>query len=120
MHEILHPIREPIRAAVEFLNLRAQPSQLLVVSYPDMPFIFYTPLRVVGGRSGGHAIRRSEIDWVIVRNDSEKADFPIDYTQYEKIELDVPNYPWGNRPDPDLHVFRTVSMKEPAIIYRRR
>src|SRR5262249_13918484 len=112
-------IREPIAAAAEFLNRNGSAGQTLLVSYPDLPFMFYTRLRVVGGLSGPQRIEPSRSRWVLLRDDSEKADWPLDFRDYERIRLDAPNGPWGNRPDPDLPVFRTPRTTEPASIYRR-
>lgn len=119
LYETIHPIREPVMAAVEYLNQNASPGDLLFVSYPDLPFMFYTSLRVIGGRSGGHPFKAQEVRWILLRDDSEKSGWPLDFRRYKKIALDAPNYPWGDRPDPDIHVFRTVKTPEPAAIYRR-
>lgn len=118
--ELSQPIREPIAAATELLNAQAGPGELLLVSYPDLPFMFYTKLRVVGGRSGPHAIRPADARWVLLRDDRERAVWPLDFRDYDKLPLDAPNWPWGNRPDPDLHFFRTATTPEPAFIYRRQ
>lgn len=117
--ELARPIREPVAAAADFLNRNAGPDDLLLVSYPDLPFMFYTKLRVVGGGSGPRRVRPEDVRWVLLRDDSEKASFPLDFRLYEKIPLDAPNRPWGDNPDPNLHVFRSAETPEPAAIYRR-
>lgn len=119
VQELSRPIREPVAVAADFLRQNARPGETLLVSYPDLPFMFYTKLRVIGGMSGPHEIRPSKSHWVLLRDDSEKAAWPLDFSKYEKIRLDAPNWPWGNRPDPDLHLFRTATTPEPASIYRR-
>ena len=81
--------------------------------------MFYTRLCIVGGGSGPGAIQRKDIHWILVRNDVEKAGWAVDYKQYEKILLDSPSGPWGNRPDPDLHYYRTSATTQRAILFHR-
>ncbi|TBR26356.1 hypothetical protein EPO15_00260 [bacterium] len=111
---------DPLSAAGTLLAREAEPGELALVTYPDLSFMFHTPLRVVGGAQGDRPVRAGEVRWVVVRTEAEKASFPLDWSLYEPVPLGVPNGPWGNRPDPGLHVFRTRTDLPPAFIYRRR
>ena len=119
-HEITHPFPEPIKAASDYLNVNARPGDLLLVTYPDLPFMFYTPLTVFGGSSGAHRFRPEDARWVLLRDEAEKALWPLDFSRYERIELPAPNAPWGNRPDPGIHYYRPPRTPNPAVVYRLR
>ncbi|MDE2290810.1 MAG: hypothetical protein KGL53_01900 [Elusimicrobia bacterium] len=112
--------KDPVTAAVELLRREGRPGELALVSYPDLPFMYYTPLKVVGGGQGWRRVEAADVAWVVVRGPAEKAALRLDWSRYERVPLGVPDWPWGNRPDPDRHVFRTVAGAPEAAVYRRK
>lgn len=118
--ELREPPADTVLAAAARMSRESKPGDLALVSYPDLSFMFHTPLRVVGGAQGASAVRADEVRWVVVRSEAEKSSFPLDWSRFEPVVLDVPNGPWGNRPDPGLHAFRTRADLPPAVVYRRR
>ena len=75
---------------------------------------------VVGGGQGPRPVRLSDVRLAVVRSDEEKASLPIDWANFEPLRLNVPNGPWGNRPDPGLHVFMSREVPPHVVIYRRK
>ena len=118
--ELSRPPRDPVLAAAALMGKDAKPGDLALVSYPDLSFMFHTPLGVIGGGSGKRPVRADRVAWIVVRSPDEKAGFPVDWSRYEAVTLDAPNGPWGNRPEPDFHAFRTRTDLPPAVIYRRK
>lgn len=111
---------DPVLAAAELMKRESEPGELALVSYPDLSFMFHTPLRVVGGGQGARSVHVDQVRWVVVRSEDERGSFPLDWSRFEAVVLGVPSGPWGNRPDPGLHVFRTRVDLPPAVVYRRR
>ncbi|TPW19053.1 MAG: hypothetical protein FD126_3072 [Elusimicrobia bacterium] len=118
--ELRNPPADPVAAAAALLAREGKAEDVVVVSYPDLSFMFHTPLRVVGGGQGPRPVRADQVRWAVVRAEDEKATLPLDWSRFEPVPLDAPNGPWGNRPDPGLHVFRTRTDLPPAVVYRRR
>lgn len=116
--ELRRPPQDPLTAATALLAREGRPDEVLLATYPDLPFMFHTPLRVVGGGQGPRPVRAEEVRWALVRGEGEKAALPLDWSRYEPVPLGVPNGPWGNRPDPGLHAFRTRTDLPPAFLYK--
>lgn len=116
--ELTRPFPEPIKEASRLLNERARPGELLLVSFPDIPFMFYTKLRVVGGLSGPQRLDKDEIAWILLRGEEERRFWPVDWRRYERIPLSGPDAPWGNRPDPGHHMFRPGFTGGSPALYR--
>ena len=118
--ELASPPRDAVRAACELMNREAAPGELALVTYPDLSFMYHTHLRVVGGAQGRRPVREADLRWAVVRSEAEKASLPLDWSKFEAVELDAPAGPWGNRPDPGLHVFVTPEGGPKAVVYRRK
>lgn len=118
--ELRNPPADPVAAAAELLSREGKPGEVALVTYPDLSFMFHTPLKVVGGAQGPRPVRADEVRWAVVRTQEEKTSLPIDWSRFEPVPLGTPNGPWGNRPDPGLHAFRTRTDLPPAVVYRRR
>lgn len=118
--ELRAPVQDPVRAAAELMAKTARPGDVALVSYPDLSFMFHVPgLRVVGGGQGPRPVQAEAVRFAVVRDEREKSTFPLDWSRYDAVPLDAPNGPWGNRPDPGLHVFRTLG-GPPAVVYVKR
>lgn len=118
--ELVEPPADTVAKAATVLNLSSSPGDLALVTYPDLSFMFHTSLRIVGGGQGARPVRLSDVRWAVVRSEEEKASLPIDWENFDAWTLDVPNGPWGNRPDPGLHVFTTREGLPHAVVYRRK
>lgn len=118
--ELIDPPADVVAAAAAVMSEEPTPGAVALVTYPDLSFMFHTPLRVVGGAQGPRPVRLSDVRWAVVRSEVEKATLPVDWENFEPVPLGVPNGPWGNRPDPGLHAFRARADLPPAVIYRRR
>lgn len=118
--EITHEFPEPIKEASAILNRLAAPGDLLLISYPDLPFMFYTPLKVVGGLQGARRIAAGEVQWILLRDEREKKNWPLDYSKFEPIPLSGPDWPWGNRPDLSEHAFAPGRTGSRPVLYKRK
>ncbi|MBI4424705.1 MAG: hypothetical protein HY554_13310 [Elusimicrobia bacterium] len=118
--ELRRPPGDPVLAAAGVMTQETRPGELAFVTYPDLSFVFHTPLAVVGGGQGRRPVRMDLLRWIVVRDEAEKSSFPVDWGLFEPVTLEAPSHPWGNRPDPGLHVFRTPRDAPAAVIYRRR
>lgn len=118
--ELAEPPADVVAAAAAAMREDSGPGAVALVTYPDLSFMFHTPLRVVGGGQGPRPVRRADVRWAVVRSEAEKGTLPLDWENFEPVPLGVPNGPWGNRPDPGLHAFRTRADLPPAVVYRRR
>ncbi|MBI5597387.1 MAG: hypothetical protein HY928_14940 [Elusimicrobia bacterium] len=118
--ELRRPPKDAVRAAAELMGREAAPGELALVSYPDLSFMYHTARRVVGGGQGRRAVREEDVRWIVVRSEAERVALRVDWSRFERIELDSPDGPWGNRPDPGIHVFRDRPDAPRAAVYRRR
>ena len=124
LREFRDPPRGPIAATVEYLRGHAQPGDVLVTTYGELPLKFHTPLDVYGGEtaqlpsdgvSAGLDLaaalarstpgRRPAIEWV---------ERELSRGGYERIELDAVDRRWENREDPEEHIFSNPGPARPA------
>jgi 4-amino-4-deoxy-L-arabinose transferase-like glycosyltransferase len=99
---------DPNRAGVEWVASRARPGDEVLVSYEDIPFMFYTDLPVRGGVPCFRVEDRSSAParFFVVRKN-----LPLNYwppflrevvrSNWNQEELPVAAFPWGNNPDPE-------------------
>ena len=125
VHEITHPFQGPIGGLVRFFEERAQPGDVVAISYGDMPLKFYTGLRVVGGLTGEDLADVEGAEWIVVRRRFPAPDdrgvqerlrtaiVPGDYAVYR---LPVPDTPFENREDPRFHRYRSAPSGTPRIV----
>lgn len=122
-HELTHRYRGPLDGIVETLRREAHPGDTVKIPYGEMPLMFYTGLRL---EDPNRFATPTSPNWIIPRRDWVSEQFwrsPYFRTieqQYERLELNVPDLIWENRPDPGYHKFRTVTDAPPLVIYRRR
>jgi 4-amino-4-deoxy-L-arabinose transferase-like glycosyltransferase len=99
--------KDPNRAVIELLKERAAPGDEILVTYEDVPFMYYmdNPIR------GGIACFRVEDPsapprFAVIRRSVPFLHWPV-FTRemgrhmWRRIPVDAPAYPWGNNPDPD-------------------
>ena len=119
--ELSHPYVGPNEGLVTYLTANAQPAQTVAVNYEDLPLMFYTDLRVVGGLGLHDLDAQSRPDWLIDRKNGPYRDLLADIVAeglYERIELPYPDIRWENRPEPGVHHYLTVRDAEPVVLYR--
>jgi 4-amino-4-deoxy-L-arabinose transferase-like glycosyltransferase len=129
--ELTHSYIGPNEGLVAYLAAHAQPGQTVVVNYEDLPLMFYTPLRVLGGL-GAHGLDGLQAgradgargpDWVIDRQYGPYRDrlaALVAAGSYERITLPYPDIRWENRPEPGSHQYLTAQGENPVTLYRRR
>jgi hypothetical protein len=128
IYEIRHDYDGPTEGIVKYLNHYGKPSDVVAITYGDMPIKFYTGMRVIGGLTGESLSPAKNADWVIIRRymlgdkDVAIAHYlldNLDQQNYETINLDYPDISYDNREDPDMHNFRTVTKVLPVMIFKR-
>ncbi len=119
LQELAHPPNGPIYAIVNYLNKRSSPKDLVIVTYGDLPIMFYTGLRVIGGLSFEGLDEAKNADWVIPRKvlvsdeDARVMIYLLDnltWSRYEKIDLSQTDFPWEYIPEPNAHQFRSLDL----------
>ena len=133
LHELRSEFAGPIEGIVTFLRERAEPEDVVWITYGDMPLKYYLNLRIVGGLTGEDldaALAESPPDWVIVRHNvvSEPRDGAvrafiereIDLASFRKIELPFTDTPFENREEPSEHRYRAAQGGPPVVIHERR
>jgi len=114
VYEITHPFRGPDSAIADFLKSHAEPGDVVVVQYGDVPLIFYTGLTVRGVNQGVPFPR--EPDWIVPRAFESPASlirFAREHGYHEYV-LDVADTRWENQPDPYSHKFRSEPVAKPG------
>jgi 4-amino-4-deoxy-L-arabinose transferase-like glycosyltransferase len=127
-YELTHDFRGPMEGIVGYLRDNAKPTDVVAITYGDMPLKFYTPLRVVGGLTGEDLRPAATAQWVIPRkyvmNEgalrvARYLDQNVPWYKYEPIPLDAPDTAWQNREDPEWHRYATVVDEDPVMIFKR-
>ncbi|MCP4112759.1 MAG: hypothetical protein GY749_45730 [Desulfobacteraceae bacterium] len=128
MYEITHDYDGPIEGIVEHLNKHAKKTDVVAITYGDMPVKFYTGLRVVGGLTGEDLTPGADADWVVIRRnvicekDHKVRNFlasQVKWRRYQKITLNYPDIPFENRESPLHHLYRTQLNYPPVILFRK-
>jgi hypothetical protein len=126
-----HDFVGPIEGITALLEQRAQPGDLVAISYEDLPLKFYTDLRVIGGLTGEDLSDAARADWIIVRRDTNtRADAEVKRVLegvlranpqgWVRHRLAAPDTPFENREDPRLHRFRSAPARFPRVIVWER
>jgi 4-amino-4-deoxy-L-arabinose transferase-like glycosyltransferase len=128
LYEITHRYVGPVDGIVRYLKEHAKKSDVVAITYEDLPIKFYTGLRVVGGLTGEDLNAAKNAEWVIVRKHSickegrEVSAFLVHklplMTAYRPIIIQYPDIPYHNREEPGEHRFRTAK-DYPVIIFRK-
>jgi hypothetical protein len=128
LYEITHDYDGPIEGIVGYLNEHAKRSDIVAITYGDLPVKFYAGLRVVGGLTGEDLTPAVEANWVIIRRnvicekDHKVWEFltsRINWQNYKKIVLDYPDSPCENRESPRHHLYRTKANYPPVILFQK-
>ena len=127
VYEITHDYDGPIEGITKYLNKHGSLTDVVIITYGDLPLKFYTKMRVLGGLTG-EDLSQVDPQWIILRklilcNEDMRVSKYIhnNYSpkKYEKIVIDYPDIPFENREDPEYHNFRTVKNYQKVIIYKK-
>jgi hypothetical protein len=126
--EVFGHLQDPNRAVIEWLRQHSQPKDEILVNYEDLPLMFYLPNPIRGG-IGAFRIeddRRVKPQFIVLRRSVSFVYWPafnreLDKYRWQYIPNDIPDFIWGNNPDPTgqndpPNVQSTV---EPVVIARR-
>jgi len=128
LYEVTHDYDGPIEGIVKYLNSHGRPNDIVAITYGDLPLKFYTKMRVVGGLTGEDLSPAKKADWVIVRKYivTYRLAGVVQYLEnnvprykYEEIVIDYPDTAFENRESPEEHRFRTDSLENRVVIFRR-
>jgi len=128
LYEITHDYKGPIDGIVTYLNQHGKASDMVAITYGDLPLKFYTNMRIIGGLTGEDLSPAKNADWVIVRKyvicekDLKVRQYLIEnvpWYKYQEIRIDYPDIPFQNRENPQEHHYRTVTNEDRVVIYKR-
>jgi len=120
--ELTHSYEGPTEGLAQYLSTHAQPGDRVLANYEELPLIFYTDLRILGGLQGHGLTKSLEPEWIIDRRSAPYRDVLakiIAAGSYERIELPYPDIRWENRPQPGMHNYLTVHNAPRVLLYRR-
>ena len=127
--ELTDDFQGPVEGIVAHLRQHARESDVVGITYDDLPIKFYTRHRVVGGLTGESLEGIEAPDWIILRRTpaDQAKEAPVrrffhEQTQkhrYEQVVLDVPDTPWQNREDPQTHLYQSATTPPRVIVWRK-
>jgi 4-amino-4-deoxy-L-arabinose transferase-like glycosyltransferase len=126
--EFRDPPRGPIAAAIEYFGRHANPADVVVTTYGELPLKFHTSLHVYGGETGELPNESERARWIwprhltpysSVRPAIEWVDRELARGKYERIELDAIDRRWENREDPAEHIFTNPGPPGPPVVIHR-
>ena len=135
VYELTHDRKGPNRALVEFLQHNADPDDVVLITYGDLPLMFYTDLEVHGGHAGldFERLQLNRIQWLIIRynivstmpgKDGSVLQFMVNSLNLEDfypIVLNAKDTTFEHREDPnDLYFFKNRKDLQNIVIHKRR
>jgi len=120
-YELGHDYDGPNEGIVLYLRENAQPGDMVLTNYGELPIAFYTGLDIAGGLSGYRLESVERPQWVINRRYGPYRDEVaqiIARGYYEAVEIPYPDLRWGNRPVPEYHKYATVRDAPNIVIHR--
>lgn len=121
-HELTQSYEGPNEGIIEYLREHATPGDTVLANYEELPLMFYTDLRVIGGLSALGVADNIRPDWIIDRRSGPYRDVlaeMVAHGSYGHIQLPFADLHWENRPDPGLHHFLTVREHQLVSLYKR-
>lgn len=107
LDEITHAFRGPIDAIVGYIGPRRTPGERFYVVYGGYSISFHTSMA-----PHPYQPQKEPPTWVIPRagwaEDAKRTEAWIGERPYQEINLAAVDTPYQNRPEPDLHHWRTV------------
>jgi hypothetical protein len=130
LFEMTHHYSGPTGVICRYLREQARPTDEVLANYDQECIAFYTDLKVVRPERWLFPNTKTQVqpfdarpDWIIprrARRFSDELRGAAETAGYAAIVLPAVDIPWGNKPDPTYHKFRTVVEGEPVVIYRAR
>jgi hypothetical protein len=132
--ELSSPYPEDVNQnLINFFKAHAKPGDTILTTYGDLPLMFYTPFRVLGGLEG-HCSKTRPPTWLVSRwckrwdrnynlNQSEQIIRQLisQPGAYQRIKLPYEDDIFGNRPDPYYHRFiPPIESLAHLVIYERK
>lgn len=128
LYEITHDYDGPLEGISKYLNKNANKDDEVLITYGDLPVKWHTGLKTFGGLTGENLGEAKSPEWVINRKyticDKDQKiknfiDQQIDLTNYNKIEINYPDYIFENREDPEIRIFR-MKKEDNVILYQKK
>jgi hypothetical protein len=97
---------DPNRDVIEWIRARTAPGDEILVSYEDVPFLFYTQLRVRGGIAAFRVLDESAPPprFAVLRRapflHHEVFREALERGAWRTLHVPTPDAVWGNNPDP--------------------
>lgn len=110
-HELTNSYEGPTEGLVRYLSEHAQPDDVVLANYEELPLMFYTNLRIIGGLQGEGVVAGVQPDWIVDRRHGpyrESIAAIVRSGHYERIQLPYADLHWENRPEPGIHHYLTV------------
>ncbi len=128
LRELRDPPRGPVAATVEFLRSHAQPDDVIVTTYGELPLKFHTSLTVYGGETAQLPPDDAHVRWIWPRHlkPYSSVHVAVEWVErqlagggYDRMELDAIDRRWENREDPAEHIFVNPGPPGPPVaLYR--
>jgi 4-amino-4-deoxy-L-arabinose transferase-like glycosyltransferase len=122
LYELTHDYDGPDEGIALYLEQNAQPGDMVLMNYGELPVAFYTGLDIAGGLSGYRLEQMANPRWIINRRDGpyrDEMERILAQGRYEAIEIPYADILWGNRPVPEYHKYATVRDVPNVVIHRR-
>ena len=128
IYEITHNYDGPNEALIAFFQENGSKDETVVATYGDLPLKFYTNLKVRGGLVGENLAGVETADWIVIRRniicdkDAAVKTYLMghaNFNMYEPIVISAVDLPFGNRPEPKHHKFRTINNGSKLVIWRK-
>lgn len=127
--ELFNSYPDVNQGLVDFFLTHAKPEDTILTNFGDLPLMFYTKYKVMGGLQGQVILPEANPPWVVklktlsfgAASDhfiQDKLSLP---TNYAAIKLPYPDDRFGDRPDPSFHHF--IPPPEPyghLVVYRKK
>ncbi len=121
LYELTHDYDSPDEGIALYLREHAEPGDMVVMNYGELPVAFYTGLDIAGGLSGYRLEQLSNPRWVINRREGpyrDEMERIIAGGGYQPVEIPYPDILWGNRPVPEYHKYATVHGVPNVVIHQ--
>ncbi len=118
---------------IEHFREHAEPDDAVLITYGDLPLMFYTNIKVMGGLQKDNPEFLDDPEWVVQRAVSRtKRDGSLVFSvqaalehiasdEYDAMVLDFPDEDFGARADPFFHRFKALGEPyRPLVVYKRR
>jgi 4-amino-4-deoxy-L-arabinose transferase-like glycosyltransferase len=126
--EITTSYTGPMEGLVWYLKNNAAPSDVVAITFGDLPIKWYTGLRVMGGLTGESLQGAENAKWVVIRKiivcekDTHVASYlyyNVPWDRYRRIVLPAPDTAFENREEPQEHRYFSPMNADSVVINER-